>query len=208
MPIVSPARRARATIDPRGGSGHDRDAPGRRAQTRATATIHHANREPSHAVSSAAKPMTGTPRRLRPPVTRERNPAIVAGSTAGLARAFATTDHPPRRGSMATSTGVHASWATSGTRRAVSSTLGARGQRTLSRLSRIGTANMIAVVEITERTKPTEDASIGRPVRSRLTVPAMTATGEIPPPRRKTTATAIAIPAALIALGSTPTMKT
>lgn len=195
-------------IDPCGGSGHARDAPGSRAHTRATATIHHAHRDPSQAAASARTGSPGMPSSPRPLHTSETNPVIVAGSTAGEARAFATTDHPPIRGSMATSTGVHASCARSGTTRAVSRMLGTRGQCTFSRLSRTGTANMIAHVEITESAKPTEAASIGSAVSSRLTVPAMTATGAIPPPRRKTTATATAIPAALIALGSTPTTKT
>ena len=150
----------------------------------------------------------GSPGRPIPPVTRDTNPAIVAGRTAGEASAFATTDQPPRRGSMATSTGVHASCATSGTTSALTSTDGASGKRTRSLRSRSGTTNMMTVVEMTERTNPTEVASTGTPVRRSATVAAMTATGAIPPPRRKTRATATAMPAARIALGSKPTTKT
>ena len=94
------------------------------AQTLATATIHHAHSEPSHAGSCAHHSRPGTPMRPSPPQTSDRNPRTVAGRTAGAARAFAATDHRPIRGSIATSTGVHANWATSGTRRALMSTDG------------------------------------------------------------------------------------
>src|SRR5699024_3179188 len=135
-------------------------------------------------------------------------PATVAGRTAGAARALAATDHRPMRKSMATSTGVQASCATQGTTRAATSTDGTSGRCTASQRGRLGTTHMIAAVETTDRTKPTEVARTGTKASSRLAVAHITATGETPPPRRKTTAAAIAIPAARIALGSKPTTKT
>ena len=171
-------------------------------------TIHQAGNDPHQDSRAEAKSAPGSPVVAMPVNTRLRKPATVAGMTAGAARALAATDHSPMRGSIATSTGVHAIWATKGTMSAVTSTVGASGRCTARRRRRIGTTNMIAAVETTDRTNPTEVASTGTNARSRLAVEHMTATGEIPPPRRNTIAAAIAIPAARMALGSNPTMKT
>ena len=208
VPTTATASRAAASTVPTGGVGQSSAAPGREAQTRATSTIHHAGRDPSQARPPATMSGPGRPVVAIAWPTRLRKPATVAGRTAGAARALAATDHRPMRGSMATSTGVQASCATKGTTRAATSTDGTSGRCTASRRSRIGTTNMIAAVETTDRTKPTEVARTGTKASSRLAVAHITATGEMPPPRRKTTAAAIAIPAARIALGSKPTTKT
>lgn len=131
----------------------------------------------------------------------------MAGRTAGEATALASTDHTPMRGSMATSTGVQAICAMSGTASALMRTAGTIDSRTVRVRTTTGMTNMIAAVDTTESTKPTDVASTGTRASRTQTHAEMTASEEIPPPRRKTTATAIAMAAARIALGSNPTMK-
>src|SRR5699024_10734234 len=168
VPPTATASRAAARTVPTGGVGQSSEAPGREAQPRATPTIHHAGRDPNQARPPATMSGPGRPVVAIAWQTRLRKPATVAGRTAGAARALAATDHRPMRGSMATSTGVQASWATKGTMRAATRTDGSSGRWTASRRSRIGTTNMIAVVETTDRTNPTEVARTGTNASSRL----------------------------------------
>src|SRR5699024_10030860 len=115
----------------------------------------------------------------RVPSTRASRPITVDGPTSGPTRMFTGTAHTDTSGVSRISTGVHASWATSGT--AITSAAVRPIRPPLSSVRALasgGAASRMAAVASADSRKPTEAAVTGSRTDQSATVRARAATGE------------------------------